>query len=211
MITFLMLHRGLRPGYDYLLARKLSPIWREIQTSPLRAEIDRFLDEAESLGFTARTRLATGSQVPARLLIQTGKPMTALTLDDLDEFAAACRERQQSTGKSHHHYFSAISMTHRVLFHLGVLDTEPRNGGPVPFDERLGEVAAPLRAELIGYLNRKRATCERKTVSATATRLKHFGVFLTEVDPSLTIPQPSSRGCWARKHRPPEGMPTRAR
>src|SRR5699024_2512919 len=46
VITFLMLHGRLRPGYDYLLSRKLSPIWREIQTSPLRAEIDRFLDEA---------------------------------------------------------------------------------------------------------------------------------------------------------------------
>ena len=70
VITFLMLHGGLRPGYDYLLSRKLSPLWREIQTSPLRAEIDGFLDEAEQLGFTARTRLATGSQAPIRLLIQ---------------------------------------------------------------------------------------------------------------------------------------------
>src|SRR5699024_5654882 len=84
VITFLMLHGRLRPGYDYLLSRKLSPIWREIQTSPLRAEIDRFLDEAEKLGFTARTRLATGSQVPTRLLIQTGKSITALTRDDLE-------------------------------------------------------------------------------------------------------------------------------
>lgn len=186
VITFLMLHGGLRPGYDYLLSRKLSPIWREIQTSPLRAEIDRFLDEAEQLGFTARTRLATGSQVPARLLIQTGKPIDALTLDDLDEFAAACRRREQDTGISHRHYLSSISTAHRVLFHLGVLDTPPRNGGPVPYEERLAEVAAPLRAELIAYLERKRATCERKTVSATATRLKHFGIFLTETDPSLT-------------------------
>lgn len=186
VITFLMLHQGLRPGYDYLLARKLSPIWREIQTSPLRAEIDRFLDEAESLGFTARTRLATGSQVPARLLIQTGKPMTALTLEDLDEFAAACRQRERATGTSHRHYLSSISMAHRVLFHLGVLDTPPRHGGPVPYAERLADVSAPLRAELIAYLERKRATCERKTVSATATRLKHFGIFLTETDPSLT-------------------------
>jgi integrase len=185
VITFLMLHQGFRPGYDYLLSRKLSPIWRELQTSPLRAEIDQFLDAAEQLGFTARTRLATGSQVPARLLIQTGKPMTALTREDLDEFAAACHARQAETGKSHRHYLSAISTAHMVLFHLGVLEAPPRSGGPVPFEERLAEVAAPLRGELIGYLERKRATCERKTVSAMATRLKHFGVFLTEVDPSL--------------------------
>jgi len=185
VITFLMLHQRLRPGYDYLLSRKLSPIWREIQTSPLRAEIDQFLDEAEQLGFTARTCLATGSQVPARLLIQTGKPMHQLTVDDLDEFATACRVRQAETGKSHRHYFSAISTAHMVLFHLGVLESPPRSGGPVPFEERLVEVGAPLRGELIGYLERKRATCERKTVSAMATRLKHFGVFLTGIDPTL--------------------------
>ncbi len=186
VITFLMLHQGLQPGYDYLLSRKLSPIWRELQTSPLRGEIDRFLDAAEQLGFTMRTRLATGSQVPTRLLIQTGKPMSALTLDDLDEFAAACHARQAATGKSHRHYFSAISTAHMVLFHLGVLDSPPRSGGPVPFDQRLAGVAAPLRGELIGYLERKRATCERKTVSAMATRLKHFGEFLTKIDPGLT-------------------------
>lgn len=196
VITFLMLHQGLRPGYDYLLSRKLSPIWRELQTSPLRAEIDQFLGEAEQLGFTARTRLATGSQVPARLLIQTGKPMNALTLDDLDEFAAACHARQVETGKSHRHYLSAISTTRMVLFHLGVLETPPRSGGPVPFEERLAEVAAPLRGELIGYLERKRATCERKTVSAMATRLKHLGVFLTAIDPSLT----SMRDLDRRRH-----------
>ena len=62
-----------------------------------------------------------------------------------------------------------LSTTHMVLFHLGVLETPPRSGGPVPFAERLAEVAAPLRGELIGYLERKRATCEAKTVSAMAT------------------------------------------
>lgn len=77
-------------------------------------------------------------------------------------------------------------MTHMVLFHLGVLGSPPRSGGPVPYQERLAEVAAPLRAELVGYLERKRATCDRTTVSTMATRLKHFGVFLTRADPALT-------------------------
>lgn len=185
VITFLMLHQGLHPGYDYLLERKLSPIWRELQTSPLRAEIDRFLDAAEALGFTFRTRLATGSQVPARLLIQTGLPLDELTLADLEEFTAACHERERRTGKSHRHYLGAVSCTQRVLFHLGVVDKPPSSGGPVPFAERLADVAAPLRTELVAYLERKRATCRVKTVSATATRLKHFGIFLTRTDPGL--------------------------
>ena len=185
VVTFLMLHQGLHPGYDYLLERKLSPIWREIQGSPLQAEIDRFLDAAAGLGFTMRTRLATGSQVPARLLIQTGRRIDELVPDDLEEFAEACHERARRTGKSHRHYVAAISNTRTVLFHLGILDALPRSGGPVPLAERLGQVTAPIRAELIAYLERKKATCHAKTVSATATRLKHFGVFLTTADPGL--------------------------
>jgi hypothetical protein len=66
LITFLMLHRALRPGYDYLLERKLSPIWREIKDSPLAPDLDRFMTAAASLGFTERVRFGTGSQVPAR-------------------------------------------------------------------------------------------------------------------------------------------------
>jgi hypothetical protein len=38
---------------------------------------------------------------------------------------------------------------------------------------------------MIAYLERKRATCQPKTVSAVATRLTHFGVFLADVDPEL--------------------------
>lgn len=186
VVTFLMLHQGLHPGYDYLLERKLSPLWREIEGSPLQAEIDRFLAAAETLGFTMRTRLATGSQVPARLLIQTGRRIEELVQDDLEEFAEACHERTRRTGTSHRHYLSAISNTQTVLFHLGILDSLPRSGGPVPLAERLARVTAPIRAEMIAYLERKQATCHAKTVSAMATRLKHFGVFLTNLDPDLS-------------------------
>ena len=38
---------------------------------------------------------------------------------------------------------------------------------------------------MIAYLERKRATCQPKTVSAIATRLTHFGVFLADIDPGL--------------------------
>src|SRR5699024_9053009 len=66
VITYLMLHQGLRPGYDYLLERKLSSVWRELRGSPLQDQIDRFLSASQELGFSLRVRLATGSQVPIR-------------------------------------------------------------------------------------------------------------------------------------------------
>lgn len=185
VITYLMLHQGLRPGYDYLLERKLSPLWREIAGSPIKASIDRFLAQAEALGFTMRTRLAAGSQVPARLLIQTGREIDDLTQDDLDEFARACRDRAERVGKGHHHYFAALSNTQTVLFHLGVVPAPPRSGGPIPFDQRLAGLHPQLRGEMIAYLDRKRATCQPKTVSTIATRLKHFGEFLARIDPGL--------------------------
>ncbi|MDZ7577954.1 MAG: tyrosine-type recombinase/integrase [Candidatus Nanopelagicales bacterium] len=185
ILTFLMLHRGLRPGYDYLLERKLSSIWREVRDSPLAADLNRFMAAAADLGFTDRVRFATGSQAPARLLIQTGRPLEELTIADLKHFSAACQERELRTGKDHRHYLAAVSNCQRVLFHLGIVDELPRCGGPVPFAERLAEVSPPIRETMIAYLERKRATCQRKTVSGLATRLKHFGVFLADTDPGL--------------------------
>src|SRR5665811_1123179 len=43
IITFLMLHHQLAPGYDYLLDRKFSSIWREIKGSPLAGDMERFM------------------------------------------------------------------------------------------------------------------------------------------------------------------------
>jgi integrase len=185
VITFLMLHRVLRPGYDYLLERKLSTIWREIKGSPLGPDLDAFITAAADLGFTQRVRFATGSQVPARLLIQTGRRLDQLTVADLAAFARACQDRQDRTGKGHHHYLAALSNAQRVLFHLGIVDELPRSGGPVPFAERLAGVRPPIRATMIAYLDRKRAACQPKTVSGIATRLNHFGVFLAQADPAL--------------------------
>lgn len=39
---------------------------------------------------------------------------------------------------------------------------------------------------MIDYLNAKRGTCTRHTVSSMATRLTGFGRFLTDLDPALT-------------------------
>src|SRR5437763_9339656 len=43
LLNFLMLHGHLRPGYDYLLARKLTAILREAPASPLGTDLARFL------------------------------------------------------------------------------------------------------------------------------------------------------------------------
>ncbi len=180
-----MLHQGLRPGYDYLLERKLSSIWREVKDSPLSVDLDRFMAAAADLGFTDRVRFATGSQSRSGC---SSKPASAWNSSPLliwPNSPPPARTGSRRTAKRHHHYLSAASNAQRVLFHLGVLDELPRGGGPAPFAERLAQVQPPIRATMISYLDRKRATCRPKTVSTIATRLKHFDVFLAAIDPDL--------------------------
>ncbi|MGW4126475.1 tyrosine-type recombinase/integrase, partial [Nocardia sp. NPDC004711] len=184
-ITFLMLHGHLQPGYDYLLERKLASLWREIDASPIGPDLARFLSTARGLGFSERVRSATGSQAPARLLIQTGRRLDQLREIDLDEFAAACRDRQDRTGKGWHHYKAALATTHLVLFHLGIMAAPPQPGGPWDFAVRLDGITEPIAAAMVDYLQAKRATCTRHTVSSLATRLTGFGRFLTDLDPDL--------------------------
>ncbi|MEV6928135.1 tyrosine-type recombinase/integrase [Dactylosporangium sp. NPDC051485] len=185
LITFLILHGGLRPGYDYLLERKFSSIWREVKGCTVGADLTVFLTAAAQLGFSERVAVANASQVPARLLIQTGRPLNRLTAQDLDDFAAACAQRAERTGKGWRHYEAALSNTRRVLFHLQIMSAPPGRTGAIAFTDRLRGVTPPIRTALVAYLERKRATCAPKTVSSLATRLMHFGVFLTATDPAL--------------------------
>ena len=61
LLNFLMLHGHLRPGYDYLLDRKLTVILREAAASPLGPDLERFLAGAEALGYSVRARTGMAS------------------------------------------------------------------------------------------------------------------------------------------------------
>ncbi len=95
-INYLMLFGHLRPGYDYLLERKLPAILREATASPLAGDLDRFRTAATTLGFTAKTASGMASQVLMRLLIQTGRGLDRLTEADLAEFDRAIGAREDA-------------------------------------------------------------------------------------------------------------------
>ena len=90
----------LRPGYDYLVRRKLPSFWRDLPHGPMAADMAGFLGAAAELGFTERTRGAVASQVVGRLLIQTGRGLGQLTDTDLDELLGACRNAKTPTAPS---------------------------------------------------------------------------------------------------------------
>jgi integrase len=185
-LLFLMVNGHLRPGYDYLAARKLVNFWRAVIGSPLEDDLDRFLGAAERVGYTAGQSQRAASQSVGRLLIQTGRRLDDLTVVDFDQFADACRRRETDSGRGWHHYRSALVCARRVLFHLEILDTPPPPGpGPESFERRMAAVSARLRPSFVAYLDRKTGTCKPKTVTGLATRLAHFGAFLADIDPRL--------------------------
>lgn len=186
-LVFLMMHGHLRPGYDYLVRRKLSSFWRDLVASPLEADLERFCTGAQAIGFSPINARRFASQSVGRLLIESGKTLDMLSLADLGDLEAACRTREETTGEGWSHYRTALNCAHRVLFHLGVLETPPPHWqGRDPFEERLASVSSLVRPSFLAYLERKSATLQAKTVSSLATRLADFGRFLAEIDPLLT-------------------------
>ncbi|AWZ22787.1 MULTISPECIES: tyrosine-type recombinase/integrase [Rhodococcus] len=185
-ITFLMVSRRLQPGYDYLVHRKLSSLWHELTDSCLEPDLNQFIGAARELGFTQRGASAIGSQIIARLLIQTGFPLADLREDDLQDLLHACDIRQMHTGRGAKHYRATTHSARQILFHLGILDNEAGPAvAPLSFEERMADVPAALRPAFVSYLHRKRATCTPKTVSSLATRLAHFGRYLATIDPDI--------------------------
>lgn len=186
LVMMLMCRGWLRPGWDWLVRRKLSSFWREIVGTPLAADMTRFVDTAITVGFTPTQARRAASQSVGRLLIQSGRPLDRLEVGDLDALADACRQRHTETGKGWHHYEGALACAHTVLFHLGVVEQPPPPAQqPQALDDRFKGVRPELAVLFVAYLNRKTGTCRPKTVTSLATRLAHFARFLTTIDPGL--------------------------
>ncbi len=188
LLTYLMLHGHLRPGYDYLLERRLHSVLRDAPASPLGPDLARFLSAAEQIGYSARARAGMASEAAARLLIQTGRRLAAISDADLAAFRAALSEREARNGRAYMHYHHALYAASAVIYHLGA-PAEPAPKHPAmgrwSWERHLDGVSDELRRSMVAYLDRCSATLARSTVSGTASELAHFGRFLAAGHPDL--------------------------
>jgi len=188
LINFLMLHRYLRPGYDYLLERKLTAILREAAASPLAADVQHFLAGAEALGYSVRARTGMASEVAVRVLIETGRPLAELTDADFAEFTTAITEREARIGRELKHYHHAVYASRAVVYHLGApAEPVPKRSTPGrwSWERHLDGVPPQVRRPMTAYLERLQGTHARSSVQGTASELAHFGRFLARHDPQL--------------------------
>jgi integrase len=191
LLNFLMLHGHLRPGYDYLLERKLTVILREAAASPLGPGIKRFLAGAEALGYSARARTGMASEVAIRVLIQTGKPLAELADADFAELGTAITEREARLGRPLKHYRHAVYASRAVVYHLGApAEPVPKRStlGRWSWERHLDGVSPQVRRPMVAYLERLQGTHARSSVQGTASELAHFGRFLARHDPGLASP-----------------------
>jgi len=189
LLTYLMLAGHLRPGYNYLLERKLPAILREAHTSPLAGDVTRFLSAATELGYSPQIAAGLASQVAVRMLIQTGRPLSELDDADIAEFTAAITAREQAHGRMLQHYRTALHATRGVLYHLdGQVTPTAKNTAHLrwPWRRHFAGVPTGLADSLVAYLECASGTRTRSTVLGIAVRLGHFARFLAEHDRELT-------------------------
>jgi site-specific recombinase XerD len=188
LLNFLMLHGHLRPGYDYLLDRKLTVILREAACSPRGPDIKRFLAGAEVLGYSVRARTGMASQIAIRMLIQTGRGLAELTDADFAELTQAITERETRLGRGLGHYHGALYASRAVIYHLGApAEPVPKRAtlGRWSWERHLDGVSPQVRRPMTAYLERLQATLARSSVQGAASELAHFGRFLARHDPGL--------------------------
>lgn len=186
-LTFLLVTGILHPGWEYLVHRKFSSIWRDVPGTVIGEDLEAFMTAARSCGYSQRVASAMASQVIARVLFATGKQLVELAHDDFDALAAAGAARQAATGRTWRHYRATATGAKTVLFHMAILPAlPPPFEQRWPFARRLADVPDPMHGILVRYLQHKSVTCRPGTVSSLATRLAAFGVFLAATDPDAT-------------------------
>jgi integrase len=188
-LNYLMLSGQLRPGYDYLLERKLPAVLREAPDGPLGEDRARFLAAAAELGYLPRVAAGLCSQIAMRLLIQAGPPLTGLTDADITAFGDAIDARERGCGRPLKHYRDALYTSRTVIYHMGapVTPAATKNTGHLrwPWTRHFAGASPEIGRSLTAYLECASGTRVRSTVLGMAGRLGHFARFLAAHDPAL--------------------------
>ncbi len=185
-VSWLSVTGRLRPGPDYLVARRP-------RLGIVLARIDpelhlRFMETARALGF--RDAVANGQfNLLAHLAAVTGKGPTGLTRGDWDQgrrLLLEAADRLPSRGVKT--LSSALFTLEATLFHCGLSDELPRRRTPNRANVRAQQwsrVPVGMADTMHNYLQQITATLRAGTVKNAELTLREFALLVASEDPAV--------------------------
>lgn len=193
-LLFLFETGYLKPTYDFLFAANMSQLLTRYSTLISPGWFDRLERCWTELGYRGhlKGRDSNGSGFLKNLcflLLVTGKKIEEILQEDIDGLYQAARESPflDSAKTTRATEITYIKRVHKMLYHLGILHTLPRQGRPpMTIEEYCQQVTQPrMRESLIRYLNVYRASHEWRTLGHTRSALVLF-VRMLEEFPEVT-------------------------
>ncbi len=186
-ISWLAVTGRLRPGADYLVARRPRLGLVLARTEP---ELHlRFMETAASLRFQ-RTVAMGQFNLLGHLLALSGKRPHQLVKADLDQGRRLLLEAADRTPTRRVKSLStALFNLEATLFHCGLSDELPRRRTPNRADVRASEwdrVPAAMAGTMRGYLQQIGATLRPGTVKNAELTLREFALLTTGEDTAVT-------------------------
>jgi integrase len=153
-----------------------------------------FLDDVERLRAAADRLGAASAAVAVREVLPlavafTGRPPSALTVDDLDALRETIDTTPLLTEAMRRGRRAHLFRLRRLLFEAGMVELPAqhrREGGPATRQARLAAVRTPeFRRTLLAYLDVRSTVLRPKTIEKLTSALAIFGEFVCDYDPKL--------------------------
>lgn len=192
-VNFLLLRHYLRAPVRYLLTARPRLAWagRRRLYADVYAQLQAI---GQRLGYVDSV-LEGILNLLFYVMAFAGKPPTALTAGDVDDFEREVRAYHADAEPrfSLRTFSSHLYGVRLLLFHAGVLSQPPRRyqANPArPFEEQWREVPEPIRQVVRRYLDQLRTVRVPDTVTNQEVYLRHFFGWLAQRHPAVTaLPQ----------------------
>jgi site-specific recombinase XerD len=194
MVTFAILTGRVGVDLDLLLVKDLGGFGHA--TERLHAEDYRTGREiAARLGWSRRWTYDVLHECLPLLLAVTGRPMLALSGDDLDRFEAELHASVVVSASSRRACRARLFGLRQLLFEARAIDLPPtRQRSAASFPDRLRAVAPEIARSMLRYLQTRAAVLRPSTVSSLCDALVVFGEHLASTHPELTSLRQLDRG-----------------